>query len=134
MGRTRLRRSQFQTPSPVSCLGCRKWGFKRWRRISEEKGHFPAFSGFPRYSSDPPERGEKGSTRPISRKSGQTPLKPPFVTPPCAAARFSWPPQVLGGELSEFLSASYLCAKANPPSLPQNYFRNCLPPISLEGA
>ena len=29
--------------------------------------------------------GEKGRFRPISRKGGQTPLKPPFVTPPFAA-------------------------------------------------
>ena len=33
-------------------------------------------------------KGEKGRFRPISRKAGQTPLKPPFVTPPFAAAQF----------------------------------------------
>ena len=33
-------------------------------------------------------KGEKGRFRPISRKGGQTPLKPPFVTPPFAAAQF----------------------------------------------
>ena len=32
-------------------------------------------------------RGEKGRFRPISGKGGQTPLKPPFVTPPFAAAQ-----------------------------------------------
>ena len=32
-------------------------------------------------------KGEKGRFRPISRKGGQTPLKPPFVTPPSAAAQ-----------------------------------------------
>ena len=32
-------------------------------------------------------KGEKGRFRPISRKGGQTPLKPPFVTPPFAAAQ-----------------------------------------------
>ena len=31
-------------------------------------------------------KGGKGRFRPISRKGGQTPLKPPFVTPPFAAA------------------------------------------------
>ena len=31
-------------------------------------------------------KGEKGRFRLISRKGGQTPLKPPFVTPPFAAA------------------------------------------------
>ena len=34
-------------------------------------------------------KGEKGRFRPISRKGGQTPLKPPFVTPPFAAAQLS---------------------------------------------
>ena len=32
-------------------------------RISEEKGLFPPFSGFPRCSSYPPEKGEKGRKR-----------------------------------------------------------------------
>ena len=32
-------------------------------------------------------KGEKGQFRPISRKGSQTPLKPPFVTPPFAAAQ-----------------------------------------------
>ena len=31
-------------------------------------------------------KGEKGRFRPVSREGGQTPLKPPFVTPPFAAA------------------------------------------------
>ena len=34
------------------------------------------------------EKGEKGRFRPISGNGGQTPLKPPFVTPPFAAAPF----------------------------------------------
>ena len=34
-------------------------------------------------------RRKKGEFRPISRKGGQTPLKPPFVTPPFAAAQES---------------------------------------------
>ena len=62
--------------------------------ISEEKGLFPPFSGFPRCSSGPPERGEKrqkkgekGRFRPISGKGGQTPLTPAFVAPPFAAAQ-----------------------------------------------
>ena len=33
------------------------------------------------------EKGEKGRFRPISGEGGQTPLKPPFVTPPFAAAQ-----------------------------------------------
>ena len=32
-------------------------------------------------------KGEKGRFWPISRKGGQTPLKPPFVTPPFAASQ-----------------------------------------------
>ena len=35
-------------------------------------------------------KGEKGRFRPISGKGGQTPLKPPFVTPPFAAAQTCW--------------------------------------------
>ena len=33
------------------------------------------------------EKGEKGWKRAVSRKGGRTPLKPPFVTPPFAAAQ-----------------------------------------------
>ena len=81
-------------------LECRKWGLKRWglreiRGFLRKKGLFPPFSGFPRCSSHPPEncekrqkKGERGRFRPISRNGGQTPLKPPFVTPPFAAAQF----------------------------------------------
>ena len=36
-------------------------------------------------------RAKKGRFRPISRKSGRTPLKPPFVTPPFAAAQLRLP-------------------------------------------
>ena len=61
-------------------------------RISEEKGLFPPLSGFSRCCSGLPEKGdkrqkkgEKGRLRPISRTGGQTPLKPPFVTPAFAA-------------------------------------------------
>ena len=32
-------------------------------------------------------KGDFGRFRPISRKGGQTPLKPPFVTPPFAASQ-----------------------------------------------
>ena len=63
-------------------------------RISEEKGLFPPFSGFPRCSSHPPEtgakrqkKGKRGRFRPISRKGSQTPLKLPFVIPPFAAGQ-----------------------------------------------
>ena len=67
-------------------------GFKQIRRprIFEQKGLFPAFSRFSRCSSNPLEKGDKGRKglkRPISRKGSQTPLKPPFVTPPFAAAQ-----------------------------------------------
>ena len=41
-------------------------------------------------------KGEKGRFRPISRKRGQTPLKPPFVTPPFAAAQFKARPVQFG--------------------------------------
>ena len=34
-------------------------------------------------------KGEKGRFRPISRIGGQTPLKPPFVTPPFAALQMN---------------------------------------------
>ena len=37
-------------------------------------------------------KGEKGRFRPISGKGGQTPLKPPFVTPPFAAAQMMYIP------------------------------------------
>ena len=50
-------------------------------RISEEEGLLPPFSGFPRCSSHPPEKGDKGRFRPISKKGSQTPLTPQFVTP-----------------------------------------------------
>ena len=61
--------------------------------ISEENGLFLAFSGFSRWSSDPPEKGKKakkdgkGRKRQISTKGSQTPLKPPSVTPPFAAGQ-----------------------------------------------
>ena len=38
-------------------------------------------------SSGKAEKGEHGLFWPISRKGGQTPLKPPFVAPPSAAAQ-----------------------------------------------
>ena len=63
-------------------------------RISEEKGLFPPFSGFSRCSSGPPEKGDKGRKRAkkadfgrFSGKGSHTPLKPPFVAPPFAAAQ-----------------------------------------------
>ena len=63
-------------------------GAQAYLRTSEEKA-FPLFSGFPKCSSHPPEKGEKGRFRPISRKGGQTPLKPQFVAPPFAAPQNS---------------------------------------------
>ena len=63
-------------------------------RISEEKGLFPPLSGFSRCSSGLPDKGEKG--RKMAKKAdfgrfpgraARHPLKPPFVTPPFAAAQ-----------------------------------------------
>ena len=80
-------------------LECRKWGFKRWGfkenpRTSEEKGLFPPFFWISQVLLAPSGKGRKmqkkgdfGRFRPISRKSGRTPLKPPFVTPPFAASQ-----------------------------------------------
>ena len=66
-----------------------------------------------------------------------------------SSVRFFWPHRVPGRELSEFLSAYYLCAKANSPSffteltevaqklsefsLPKQCSRNSAPPVSYAG-
>ena len=57
-------------------------------RISEEKGLFPAFSGFPRCFSDPPEEVEKGGQRVKKADFGRFPgraarrlLSPHFLHP-----------------------------------------------------
>ena len=65
--------------------------------MSEEKGrffNFFSFSGLSRCCSGPPEKGrerqkssEEGQFWPISRRGGQTPLKPPCVKPPLTAAQ-----------------------------------------------
>ena len=61
--------------------------------VPEEKGLFPQISSdFPGALGSGKGRkrqkkGDSGRFRPISRKGGQTPLKPPFVTPPFAAAQ-----------------------------------------------
>ena len=58
-------------------------------RIPEEEGFFPPFSVLFAPSEKwrkGQKKAEKGRFRPISRKGSQTPLKPPFVTPPFAAA------------------------------------------------
>ena len=79
-------------------LECRKWGFKRWgfkqiRGYLRKKAFFLCFLDFPgalrtlRKRAKKAEKDENGRFRPISRKGGQTPLKPPFVTPPFAAAQ-----------------------------------------------
>ena len=44
--------------------------------ISEEKGRFPPFSGFPRCCSGPPEDGDRQQKAKEARKGGQTPLNP----------------------------------------------------------
>ena len=61
-------------------------------RTSEEKGLFPPFSGFPRYSLHPAKRAKKaenGQKADFQEGRPHNPLrlKPPFVTPPFAAAR-----------------------------------------------
>ena len=85
-------RTRPKSLSP-SQLECHKWGFKRWgfkqiRGYPRKKGLFPQISsGFSRCCSGPPEKGEKGRFWLISGTGGQTPLRPPFVTPPFAAAQ-----------------------------------------------
>ena len=122
--------------SPFFCLflGCRKWGFKRWgcqeiRGYLRKKAFSSVFwifqvlfapSGKGRKRQ---KKGEKGRFRPISGKGGQTPLKPPFVTPPFAAAQFlpfsGWSEEHLGnpenGGNRPFLQISSDFLK--PPSL-----------------
>ena len=86
---------------PQKDLECRKWGFKRWG-FKQIWGYLrkKAFSSVFWISQElfaPPEKGRKrqkkaekgrkGRSRPISRKGSQTPLKPPFVTPPFAATQ-----------------------------------------------
>ena len=81
-------------------LECRKWGFKRWGSKQiwgylRKKAFFLRFLDFPGAlrtlwkGRKRQKKGEKGRFWPISRKGGQTPLKPPFVTPPFAAAQVS---------------------------------------------
>ena len=56
-------------------------------------------------------KGEKGWFQPISGKGGQTPLKPPFVTPPFTAAQKSSPIQErgasVGGGLLQVLGINF---------------------------
>ena len=66
-------------------------GIQANQRISEEEGLFPPFPGLSWCSSVPPETGEKGSPRqkrPISRKGGQTPLKPHLLHPICGSPNY----------------------------------------------
>ena len=84
------RRSQFGVPQMG---GFKRWGLKQIWGYLRKKAFFPACSGFPksfqtlRKRAKKAEKGEKGRFRPICRMGGQTPLKPPFVTPPFAAAQ-----------------------------------------------
>ena len=94
--------------------------------MSEEKGLLPPFSGFPRLLAPSgkgrkrQKKGEKGRFRPISRKGGQTPLKPPFVTPLFAAAQYNAPSLHTVDScrpstgLSEILCEFLLCAFSAP--------------------
>ena len=83
----------------VCCVGflleCRKWGFKRWG-FKEIRGNLRKkafFLGYPRIfqvlfrpsgkGRKRQKKGRKGRFRLLSGKGGQTPLKPPFVTPIC---------------------------------------------------
>ena len=75
-------------------MGVEEMGVQGNPRVSEEKGLLPPFSGFSQVLFGPSgkgrkgqKKGEKGRFRPISGTGDQTPLKPPFVTPPFAAAQ-----------------------------------------------
>ena len=65
-------------------------------------------------------KGEKGRFRPISRKGGQTPLKPPFVTPPFAAAqrrgRVQWGRSAWGPCTSIWAANAHLWYQEQAPS------------------
>ena len=65
--------------------GFTRWGLKRIGGNLKEKGLSPQFSV--RALRKRARKAEKGRTRLISRKGGQRPLKPPFVTPPFARAQ-----------------------------------------------
>ena len=71
-------------------------GLKQIRGNNE--GLFPALSRFPKCCLDPPNKGKKGrqggQTRPISRQTGEAPLKPPSVavTPVAADPWITAPP------------------------------------------
>ena len=69
-------------------------------------------------------KGEKGRFRPISGKGGQTPLKPPFVTPPFAAA------QMVGfrGKKGQRVH------RTSPRTLPWNFIAVLLAPLIRERA
>ena len=73
--------------------GLRDGGLSKSEDIWGKRAFFLRFLNFPgalrtlRKRAKKAEKGEKGQFRPISRKSGQAPLKPPFVTPPFAAAQ-----------------------------------------------
>ena len=77
--------------------GLRDGGLSKSEDIWRKKGYFLRFLDFPgarqtlRKRAKKAEQGRKGWKRPIARKGGQTPLKPPFVTPPFAAAQFRQP-------------------------------------------
>ena len=103
--RTLGRKAQM---TPVN-LECRKWGFKRWG-LKEIRGYLRKKAFFLRFLDFPgavwalrkrAKKAEKGRFRPISGKGGQTPLKPPSVTPPFAAA------QLIVNGISKFRSMSW---------------------------
>ena len=117
--------------------GFKRWGFKQIRGYLRKKAFFLRYprifqvlfaqSGQGRKGQ---KKGEKGRFRPISGKGGQTPLKPPFVTPPFAAAQF-WEIGPFRGWLGSFrgLSRGLFGAFSGPILLrappPREKRRNC---------
>ena len=119
-------------------MECCKWEFKRWgckqiRGYLRKKVFFLRFLDFPgaprtvlKRAKKRQKKGEKGQKRPISGKGGQTPLKPPFVTPPFAAAsnckQRSWIRLFSIVDFEEDQRGSTKWASMNRPNLSDNSF------------
>ena len=100
----KLRLLNLKTQSPNNCKtiswsaangGLRDGGLRKSEDIWRKRP-FPSVFWISQVLLAPSGKGRKrqkkgdfGRFRPISRKGGQTPLKPPFVTPPFAAAQIS---------------------------------------------
>ena len=76
-------------------------GGSAYLRISEEKGPFPQFSGFPTRSSDPPEKGETG------RKGRKSPISADFQEG--WPARHPLNPHLLHPHLRQPNCTSFMC-------------------------